>query len=240
MMRRCAVPVVLLLAVSPAWASYTVLTVTNANDSGAGSLRQAIESANFDPGTDIITFGEKMNGAKIHPLTPLPRVTGPVILSGDIDHNNDPDVSINCSSLTEGCGLTVEADGCMIDGLAVTFAPSHGLYLCRVDGCIVRNCHLGVNLAGNRLAANGYASLCVLGGHANIIGEPGKRNVIGTATGSDDYWNPCVLISVSSGNVVQDNYIGVNRAGTAILGNGAAARASASRVGAPIGFPRRA
>ncbi len=42
------------IAVAPAHA--TTFTVTNLNDSGAGSLRQAIANANSSPGADTITF----------------------------------------------------------------------------------------------------------------------------------------------------------------------------------------
>jgi len=218
-MRKGIAVGVLLLAVCPAWAaSYTVFTVTNANDAGESSLRHAIVDANWDLGTDYINFDEAMDGAKIHPVTPLPAITDPVILDGDIDNNNEPDVSINCSLLTDGCGLTVQADGCVIEGLAVTFAPRYGVYLLRVSDCIIRNCHLGVNLAGRNLAANGEADLMVKGGHANIIGEPGKRNVIAGKTGAA-WRGDGVRVFISGGNVVQSNYFGLNRAGTAALGS---------------------
>jgi len=48
-------------------------TVTNTNDSGPGSLRQAILDANGNPGLDTIQFA--IPGPGVHtitPLTPLP------------------------------------------------------------------------------------------------------------------------------------------------------------------------
>ena len=42
-------------------------TVTNTNDSGAGSLAQAITDANNLPGADVIAF--KIPGAGVHTIT---------------------------------------------------------------------------------------------------------------------------------------------------------------------------
>src|SRR5215470_11092296 len=60
-----------------------VLTVLNANDSGAGSLRQAILDANATNGLDTIVF--QIPGAGVHTISPastLPPVTDPVIIDG--------------------------------------------------------------------------------------------------------------------------------------------------------------
>jgi len=47
---------IVLAAGSPAFAASNTLTVTNTNDVGAGSLRQAILSANNTSGADTIRF----------------------------------------------------------------------------------------------------------------------------------------------------------------------------------------
>src|ERR1044071_5633282 len=57
--------------------------VTNTNDSGAGSLRQAIIDANATSGPDDITFNIPGSGVHtIKPATPLPVVTDPVFIDG--------------------------------------------------------------------------------------------------------------------------------------------------------------
>ena len=64
--------------VSTATLSATTFTVTNTNDSGTGSLRQAILDANASAGADLIDFS--IPGAGVHtitPIGPLPTVTGP-------------------------------------------------------------------------------------------------------------------------------------------------------------------
>src|SRR4029079_18065897 len=60
-----------------------VFTVTNVNDSGAGSLRQAILDANSTVAKDDIVFA--MAGSVTHLIaaqTPLPTVTGAVTVDG--------------------------------------------------------------------------------------------------------------------------------------------------------------
>src|SRR6516225_769397 len=56
----------------------SVYAVINTNDSGEGSLRQAILDANADPGLDTIIFDIPGSGAHtIRPTMPLPTVTDP-------------------------------------------------------------------------------------------------------------------------------------------------------------------
>jgi hypothetical protein len=56
------------------------LTVTNTNDSGPGSLRQAIMEANGSPGPDTISFNFPQPGLNtISPAAPLPVIIDPVV-----------------------------------------------------------------------------------------------------------------------------------------------------------------
>lgn len=64
-------------------ASAATYTVINTNDSGAGSFRQAILSANSNAGPDTINF--TIPGAGVHTITPvdqLPAITGPTTIDG--------------------------------------------------------------------------------------------------------------------------------------------------------------
>src|SRR5215468_6049300 len=63
--------------------SASTFTVTNTNDSGAGSLRQAILDANANAGLDTIAFN--IPGAGVHTITPassLDPLSGPVLIDG--------------------------------------------------------------------------------------------------------------------------------------------------------------
>src|ERR1041384_977469 len=72
----------LALTASPLFAS--TFTVTNANDSGAGSLRQAILDANANVGTDTIDFDIPGTGVHTISLTTgaLPDITEAVTIDG--------------------------------------------------------------------------------------------------------------------------------------------------------------
>jgi CSLREA domain-containing protein len=59
------------------------LIVTNTNDAGAGSLRQALLEANLNPGADTINFAALFNTAQtINLLTVLPDITDTLTLTG--------------------------------------------------------------------------------------------------------------------------------------------------------------
>lgn len=64
---------------SPLWAA--PITVTNLNDSGAGSLRAAITQAEGDAAADTIDFGS-LNG-NIELSSPLPDITRPIVITGN-------------------------------------------------------------------------------------------------------------------------------------------------------------
>src|SRR5947207_10629491 len=61
----------------------TSSTVINTNDSGPGSLRQAITDANADAIADTISFS--IPGSGVHTITPtsaLPLITNPLTIDG--------------------------------------------------------------------------------------------------------------------------------------------------------------
>src|SRR5262245_55678346 len=61
----------------------TTYTVTNVNDAGPASLRQAILDANANPGKDTIAFDIGGGGVQtIAPTSSLPTVTDPVVIDG--------------------------------------------------------------------------------------------------------------------------------------------------------------
>src|SRR5688572_2291603 len=61
----------------------STFTVTNTNDTGAGSLRQAILDANANSGLDTVAFNIPGSGVRtISPASPLPTITDPMIIDG--------------------------------------------------------------------------------------------------------------------------------------------------------------
>ena len=84
----------------------TSITVTNLNDSGPGSLRDAIEQANANPGQDDITFDQSIAGGTIN------------LSSGQLDVT-DNDLSINGNNVTidaQGSSRVIEINDANDDG----------------------------------------------------------------------------------------------------------------------------
>jgi hypothetical protein len=171
------------------------LTVTNTNDSGPGSLRQAIMEANGSPGPDTISFNFPQPGINtISPAAPLPVIIDPVVING----------------LTPDGKFQVELDGSRAganaDGLFVNdnFAAGgnvtiQGLIINRFGGS-------GIVLANTRLNRV----------EKNIIGTDAEMTA---ALGNGQHG---ILVNNSSSNVITDNVIACNDAsGVMLKGSGA-------------------
>src|SRR5690349_4067082 len=60
----------------------TVFTVTNTNDGGAGSLRDALTQSNNHAGVDTVAFNIAASSKVIRPASPLPELWDPAIVDG--------------------------------------------------------------------------------------------------------------------------------------------------------------
>ena len=221
----CSIGVMCFLA--PIWSSRAATyTVVNANDSGTGSLRWGITQANGNPGTDTIAFS--ITGAGPHtiqPSSPLPAITDSVIIDGYTQPGSSTATATSPATLmieVDGSlggsganGLTIDAGGTTVRGLAINRFDSEGIEL-TASGCVVQGNHLGTDISGSIALGNddgveiSYASNNTIGGAAYAA-----RNVI---SGNND---DGIDIEGSSawGNLVQGNYIGTTATGAAALGN---------------------
>jgi hypothetical protein len=189
----------------------TTYVVTNTSDSGPGSFRQAILDANAGPGGDTITFDPGLAGSAIvlgAPLPPLGR--NDTTLEGDLNQDSAPDIALNGAGVPQV--LEVSADGCVIEGLAIHGAQEQCLVL-ECTGCRVYACHLGVNLAGTARLGRTSTGILILGGGGHWVGGAGRGNIFATRTSG-------VQIRGSGGSRIAFNHFGVNRLGTAALGQG--------------------
>src|SRR3712207_1780618 len=121
----------LMLTARPAHAD--TFTVTNALNSGPGSLRQAIQVANARSGADTIKFNIPGSGVKtIAPTSGLPEVTGPVTIDGYSQPGASPNtratgaidavILIELSGIDAGgtaSGLTISAPNVVVRGLTI-------------------------------------------------------------------------------------------------------------------------
>jgi hypothetical protein len=204
--------------------------VTNTNDSGAGSLRQAILDANASPGYNGVEFNIPGSGPHtITLLTPLPNVTARVIIDGFTQPGASPNsnaawvgdnavlkVELVGSGLATEDGLSMLADGCTVRGLVINRFPWGAIELGASQG-VIEGCYLGTDPSGTVARANGSGvRIAAIGGSGNRVGgtTPAARNLISGNTGDG------VLLVDANTNFVQGNFIGANAAGTSALGNG--------------------
>ncbi|MBV9469945.1 MAG: hypothetical protein JOZ57_11940, partial [Abitibacteriaceae bacterium] len=212
--------------------------VTNTNDSGTGSLRNAINFANSNPGTTIrfgipITDGgyNATTGAfTIQPATPLPTIIkdGTIIDGttqgasfGDTNANG-PEIVIDGTSAGAGAkGLTITAANCVVRGLTIdnfTGSLSSGqspdkdaaaIYIFGGNNNRVEGCYIGTDATGTAAASAQAINGIVL--ENNGIAQA-RFNTIGGST------------TAGAGNLISGNanigvlcFTGTN--GNSIVGN---------------------
>jgi hypothetical protein len=115
--------------------------VTNTADRGQGSLRQAIEDANDNPGSDRIVFN--VPGSSVHrivPATPLPLVTDPVMVDG----YTQPGSQMNTLSNGENAVLLIQLDGVLLTPPAAGFSLRAGFS--SVRGLVINRFPIGILL----------------------------------------------------------------------------------------------
>jgi RTX calcium-binding nonapeptide repeat (4 copies) len=78
-------------------------SVTNLNDSGAGSLRQALADAEAAAGADRIGFDAALAGGTVRLTTGrLVIASGAVTIDGDLDNDGDADITLSGDSNNDG------------------------------------------------------------------------------------------------------------------------------------------
>jgi len=165
-------------------------TVTNTNDSGAGSLRQAIDDANGTFGADRIEFN--IAGAGVHTIqtaTDLPDIFDNVVIDGSTQPGfaGTPLIEIGGAFGPRTVGLIVTSgvDATEIRNLTINNCTDANI---RVDGCnntIIAGCWLGINSAGTATSGTPAANILLRFSSNNCqIGQVGANNanVIGGGT----------------------------------------------------------
>jgi parallel beta-helix repeat protein len=191
--------------------------VTNTGDSGAGSLRQAINLSNANSSAAANTIDFKIPGGGIQTIaltSALPAITHPVTIDGTTQPGSGAAPRIVLSGTNAGgsaSGLAVQASGTTVKGLAIDAFAQYGVVLNGTSGDTVTDDFIGVTAAGNVASGNGLSGVEVTdGARANLITD----NVISGngARGVD-------INSSSDQNMVASNLIGTDSTGTHALGN---------------------
>ena len=157
-----------------------VFTVENTNDSGAGSLRQAILDANAVPGADTIVFDISFEEPHVIELaSPLPPITDPVTLDGNTQAGTKPLLRRTISpelQVADGSpSLQIVIDGAgagHADGLNLAAGNSivRGLVVQHFDGNGIALTGAGENLVENNLISeNAGTGIDILSGSGNRI-----------------------------------------------------------------------
>ncbi len=211
--------------------------VVNTNNSGFGSLRQAITDANLYP--DIpptISFQILTPGVQtIAPITPLPALTVPLLLDG----YSQPGSSMNSLAVGENAailveisgrsiatspayGLDIEGPGVSIRGVAIDGFNGSGILAQNVGGFQVSGSYLGVGPSGTAsVPGNSLDGITLIGTNGGTVGglTPADRNVISGNTRE----GVLVLsgLSPATGALIANNYIGTDSSGTVPVANSA-------------------
>jgi hypothetical protein len=213
----------------------TTFVVSNTDDSGPGSLRQAILEANAAPGHDIIAFDIAGPGVHTISLTsPLPTITDPVTIDGYTQPGASPNIlqegndavlliELEGSSIegTDRNGLVIAAGDSTVRGLIINrFGPSHITLQTNGSNSIEGN-FIGTDVTGtgdwsdwnqvnmmNTTGVEVFSSDNVIGGTA-----PQARNVIAGNT------ELAIDVEMGNSNMIQGNYIGTDKQGIQVLNN---------------------
>lgn len=208
-----------------------IITVTNTNDNGTGSLRQAITSANSTTTADTITFSIGNGWAHITPTSPLPAIYQPLTIDGTTQpgFTGAPLVEITGFNAgnTAGLWITGNGSGSTVRGLIINGFQGQGIFI-DTNNVSVKGNYIGTNTDGSFAVANANDGIGIFSGtsaataNGNVIGGTtlADRNLI-----SGNTHNGVVINAQNGGktlnNIVSGNYIGTNIDGTAAIANGA-------------------
>ena len=221
----------------------STFTVSNINDSAAGSLRQAILDANANSGPDTIVFNIPGSGVHtIMPLSALPTITDPVTINGysqpgsssnTLGQGDNATLLLELNGASAGAGvngITISAANSIVEGLAINRFGGNGIVVTgsgatgnQIQGNFIGTDPAGTTALGNDMAPGtpSFSGVYIdAGASNNTIGgtSPASRNLI-----SGNLGEGVEILDINgqntSGNVIANNYIGTDASGTNALGN---------------------
>ncbi len=192
------------------------LVVTNTNDAGPGSLRQAILTANANPGANTVTFAIPGPGPYvIQPLSPLPAITDAAVIDATTQpgFQSTPIVTLKGSLAgPQTDGLEITAGATTIRGLVIDRFSGNGIVILGPGGNVIAGDLIGVDAAGDPGLGNGFDGVEI---------NQSPNNTLGTGDVIADNGLVGVRITgaAASGNVIVGDLIGTDPTGTKALGN---------------------
>lgn len=194
--------------------------VSNTNDSGPGSLRQAILDSNSRFGQALIDFNVPGGGVHtIVPLSTLPTIRYSVTIDGTTQpgYAGKPIIQISGQS-APGAGLLLSASSTTIRGLVINRFSDYGIYIFKNGfppfNFDIENNYVGTDVTGMIPMGNRWG-IWVDGGTGVIGGTtPAAANVI-SGNSVDG-----IEVTGSTSLAIRGNLIGVAADGVTPLGNG--------------------
>ena len=205
-------------------------TVTNTNNSGAGSLRQAILDANALAGGDSINFaiGSFNTPQTINVASALPSLTDATIIDGASQgapgsHNIVLDGN---NGNYDGLVLASGASFSTISGLVIRNFGQEGIQIdANANDNVIRGNYIGQlgsdGLAGPAGSGNRTGILVLAGAVDNTLGgsTAADRNVISGNDGSGTFEGVGIDLNGAALTNVLGNYIGTDASGNVAVGN---------------------
>ncbi|MFZ4656620.1 MAG: DUF4397 domain-containing protein [Caldilineaceae bacterium] len=194
-------------------AQAATFTVTNTNDSGAGSLRQAILDANARSGADLILFSLGSGVQTIRPNSALPTITDTVeinALGGNSCGTMPPQPRVELDGSLAGSnvsGFKIQAANSRIVGFYINRFKAHGIEVNSSNAVIACNV---IGLTPQNTVAGNTSYGVKLSGSNNIVGNIG--GVAGNVVSGNFFG--IVIEDAHSGNIMRGNYVGTNSDGT--------------------------
>ena len=183
--------------------------VTNVDDSGPGSLRQAVEESGLDPGINVIDFA--IDGTGIQTITlgsPL-TIVGPLLIDGfsQPGYVGTPLIRLAAQSADVADGLIITGAGSTVRGLQIVgFLGGAGILITgpAATGNLITANVLGSGPAAAPSEADAYGVQITDGASNNTIGGDGAaagNTIAGNAESGVDIEGPSI------GNRVQSDLI---------------------------------
>lgn len=153
--------------------SVHLITVINLNDSGSGSLRDAIDQANSDQTPSKIVFEPILSSGTIQLDWDLPRLyEDNTTIDGDINQDFHPDIEINGANAWKL--LQIFSSRNVIRGLVLNRSLGNGIVISGGRYNRVEYCYVGTDFTGTQDLGNMQSGIAVWDGASDNQIGPGN------------------------------------------------------------------
>src|SRR5438552_7256168 len=216
------------------------ILVNNTNDSGPGSLRQAIIDANLNVGADTINFNISSGPQTITPASALPEITEALTIDATTQpgFTGRPIIEIDGTNTGPFSGgvtgvLSVNGGNSVIRCLVINRYNNSAIAILKNGSNIIEGNFIGTDIGGTVSKGVALTEGISIDTANNVVGgtTAAARNLIsGIAEGvifTTYYSDPATL------NLVQGNFIGTDVTGTKQIANSHAGVSTRSAPGSP-------